>query len=278
MTRETILAVETATSWQSVAIVEDEGVVAQEQHDVGVRHGLTLLSTIDRMLKQTGLLLTDLDGLACSIGPGSFTGIRVGLATCLGLRMATGLPLMVIPTLEAMAFMVQKRTSTASLLCPILPGRSGELYWALFKSGEEGQLERVMQERVGPPEAVGASLSTDTMVFGGGWSTMEAHIRMQVAPSVTFHLAPEGCERPSAVAVGLLGLQKLRAGKVAGDSVVPLYVQRAEAEIVYERSGGISPAVRRQERVMAKIARRQAKKRQPQQSAGCRETSHDGRL
>ncbi|MFN3682126.1 MAG: tRNA (adenosine(37)-N6)-threonylcarbamoyltransferase complex dimerization subunit type 1 TsaB, partial [Nitrospira sp.] len=158
---------ETATSWQSVAIVEDEGVVAQEQHDVGVRHGLTLLSTIDRMLKQTGLLLTDLDGLACSIGPGSFTGIRVGLATCLGLRMATGLPLMVIPTLEAMAFMVQKRTSTASLLCPILPGRSGELYWALFKSGEEGQLERVMQERVGPPEAVGASLSTDTMVFGG---------------------------------------------------------------------------------------------------------------
>jgi tRNA threonylcarbamoyladenosine biosynthesis protein TsaB len=260
--REKILAVETATSWQSVAIVEEDGVVAQEEHHAGGGHGLTLLPTIDRMLKRTGLSLTDLDGLACSIGPGSFTGIRVGLATCLGLRTATGLPLTVIPTLEAMAFMAQKRASTASLLCPMLTGRSGELYWALFRRGAEGELERVVSERVGPPEAVGASLDTDTMAFGEGWSTMEARIRAQVAPSVLFHLAPQGCERPSAVAVGFLGLRKLRAGEVAGGSVVPLYVQRAEAEIVYEQSGGISPAVRRQERVTAKIARRQARRRQ----------------
>lgn len=280
MKRRKVLAVETATAWQSVAIVDEDGVIAYEEHDAGGGHGLTLLPTIDRMLKRSGLSLPDLDGLACSIGPGSFTGIRVGLATCLGLRTATGLPLTVIPTLEAMACMVQKRTSSTLLLCPLLTGRRGELYWALFMGGADGQLERVASERVGPPEAVGASLHADTMAFGEGWSAMEARIRAHAASSIVFHPTPDGCERPSAVAVGLLGLQKLRVGEVAGDSVVPLYVQRAEAEIVYEQSGGISPVVRRQERVTAKIARRQARRGQVQQSAnrseGCREPSHDG--
>ncbi|MCP9469559.1 MAG: tRNA (adenosine(37)-N6)-threonylcarbamoyltransferase complex dimerization subunit type 1 TsaB [Nitrospira sp.] len=253
-----ILAVETATLWQSVAILEEDVVLAKEEQDAGGAHGLTLLPAIDRLFERTALRVTDLDGLACSIGPGSFTGIRVGVATCLGLRTATGLPLMLVPTLEAMAMDVE---SAASLLCPMLMGRTGELYWAIFRMMKDGRLERILPEHVGPPEAVAASLGDETTVFGEGWFKMEQQIRAALSPSITLLPAPGDRAKPSAVTVGVLGLQKLREGEVAGDCVMPLYVQRSEAELVYERSGGISPVVRRQERVAAKVARRLAQAR-----------------
>jgi len=253
-----ILAVETATSWQSVAILEEDVVLAKEEQDAGGAHGLTLLPAIDRLFERAALQATDLDGLACSIGPGSFTGIRVGVATCLGLRTATGLPLTLVPTLEAMAMDVE---SAASRLCPMLMGRTGELYWAIFRRTRDGRLDRILPEHVGPPEAVAASLGDETTVFGEGWFKMEPKIRAALSPSITLFPARADHAKPSAVAVGLLGLQKLRQGEIAGDCVMPLYVQRAEAELVYERSGGISPAVRRQERVAATVARRLARAR-----------------
>ncbi|MCP9438387.1 MAG: tRNA (adenosine(37)-N6)-threonylcarbamoyltransferase complex dimerization subunit type 1 TsaB [Nitrospira sp.] len=253
-----ILAVETATSWQSVAILEEDVVLAKEEQDAGGAHGLTLLPAIDRLFERTALQVTDLDGLACSIGPGSFTGIRVGVATCLGLRTAAGLPLTLVPTLEAMAMDVE---SAVSRLCPMLMGRTGELYWAIFRRMKGGRLERILAEHVGPPEAVAASLDDDTTVFGEGWFNMEPRIRAALSSSITLFPAKADHVKPSAVAVGLLGLEKLRHGEVAGDCVVPLYVQRSEAELVYDRSGGISPVVRRQERVAAKVARRLARAR-----------------
>jgi tRNA threonylcarbamoyladenosine biosynthesis protein TsaB len=251
-----ILAVETATSWQSVAILDGDAVLAREERDAGSAHGMLLLPAIDRLLAQAGLRLIELDGLACSIGPGSFTGIRVGIATCLGLRAATGLPLALVPTLEAMASGV---ITTARSLCPTLPGRTGELYWALFRRTEEGQLQRVQVEHVGPPEHMARSMVEDTVVFGGGWSKMEAEIRAAVPAPVTLSPGPEHCAKPCAVKVGLLGMQRLRCGEVAGTQVQPLYVQQSEAEIKYEQSGGVSPAIRRQARVAVKAARRMEK-------------------
>ncbi|MBH0193311.1 MAG: tRNA (adenosine(37)-N6)-threonylcarbamoyltransferase complex dimerization subunit type 1 TsaB, partial [Nitrospira sp.] len=124
-----ILAIETATTWQSVAILEESRVLARQDQDASGAHGTLLLPAIERLLMETQLRLNDLDGLACSAGPGSFTGIRVGLATCLGLRAATGLPLVLVPTLEAMAWGV---TSSVLPICPIVTSRRGELYWAIF--------------------------------------------------------------------------------------------------------------------------------------------------
>jgi tRNA threonylcarbamoyladenosine biosynthesis protein TsaB len=254
-----ILAVETATSWQSVAILEDDAVLAREDQDAGGAHGMLLLPTIDRLLAQTGLQLTGLDGVACSVGPGSFTGIRVGVATCLGLRAASGLPLALVPTLEAMAWGVN---AAALSVCPVLTGRSGELYWAIFRRTNEGRLDRILTEQVGPPGALARSFVEDTLVFGEGWSAMESVIRAALPTAITVSSGPEDFAKPSAVAVARLGMQRLRRGEVAGDQVMPLYVQRAEAEIKYEQSGGVSPVARRQERVAAKVAQRLARGRQ----------------
>lgn len=254
-----ILAVETATSWQSVAILDDDRILARRDQDAAGLHGTLLLPAIDHVLKEAGLRLTDLDGLACSVGPGSFTGLRVGVSTCLGLRAATDLPLALVPTLEAMAWHAK---GAAFPLCPVLSSRKGELYWAIFRWTGEGRLERVMAERVGSPEALARSLTEKTMLFGEGWSAMESDIRAALPASVTIAAGPEAAAKPSACAVGMIGVQRLRRGEIAGPQVAPLYVQRAEAEIRFEQAGGVSPVARRQERVTRKVAERMARGRQ----------------
>jgi tRNA threonylcarbamoyladenosine biosynthesis protein TsaB len=259
-----ILAIETATAWQSVAILDDNRVLAHQDQDASGVHGALLLPAIDRILMETQLRLSDLDGLACSAGPGSFTGIRVGLATCLGLRAATGLPLVLVPTLEAMAWSVN---SSALPSCPIVMSRKGELYWAVFRRIGDDQWHRLVAECVGPPAALARSLTERTLVFGEGWSAMNSEIRAALPESVTVSVGPQEV-KPSASSVAVLGVQRLRRGEIAGDRVEPLYVQRAEAELQYDRSGGVSPVTRRQERVTKKITERLARGRQGRQSVG----------
>ncbi|UVT17376.1 MAG: tRNA (adenosine(37)-N6)-threonylcarbamoyltransferase complex dimerization subunit type 1 TsaB [Nitrospira sp.] len=253
-----ILAVETATTWQSVAIVKDDFVLATHEQEAGGAHGSLLLPTIHRLLAQSELQLRDIGGLACSIGPGSFTGIRVGLATCLGLRAASGRPLALVPTLEAMAW--RARTATTPV-CPVLISRRGEVYWAIFRWTQDGRLNRVLGEQVGSPRALAQSLSERTLVFGAGWSSMECEIRAALPASATVTVGSIEVFKPSAVPVALLGRERLRRGEIADDVVAPLYVQRVEAEIQYERSGGVSPVARRQKRIEKKVAERLARGR-----------------
>ncbi|MGC4098677.1 MAG: tRNA (adenosine(37)-N6)-threonylcarbamoyltransferase complex dimerization subunit type 1 TsaB [Nitrospira sp.] len=252
-----ILAVETATTWQSVAILEDDRIVAAHEQEAGGAHGSMLLPTIDRLFSQTGWQLGDLNGLACSVGPGSFTGIRVAIATCLGLRGATGLPLALVPTLEAMASGLETVTTP---ICPVLVSRRHEVYWAIFRWTEEGRLARIVGEQVGPPEACARSLTGPTLVFGNGWSSMESEIRAALSESVRV-MVPDHDFKPSAIYIARIGMERLRRGELAGDVVAPLYVQRAEAEIQYERLGGGSPVTRRRQRVDTKVAERLARGR-----------------
>lgn len=253
-----VLAVETATSRQSVALLDDAGVLVQEEQEATGAHGTLLLPTITRLLAKAGLTLKQLDGLICSIGPGSFTGIRVGTATLLGLRAATDLPLVLVPTLEAMAWSLR---GTSGPICPVLPSRKDEIYWAVFRWSTDGILERLVSECVGSPQALARTLTGAPVMFGEGWVMMEPAIRAALDPDVTIIAASGNPVRPSAITVGQAGIERLRRGEIAGDHVAPLYVQRTEAEIRYEQSGGASPVARRQARVATKTAARAA--RQP---------------
>lgn len=253
-----ILAVETATAWQSLALLDDERVVGIHDQEAGGAHGSLLLPAIDHLLAKSRVRFSELDGLCCSAGPGSFTGIRVGLATCLGLRASSGLPLALVPTLEAMARGVQGESRP---LCPVLGSRRDEVYWAVFRWMGGGQWERVVSEQVGTPGALARRLPDRTVVFGPGWSSMEAEIRAALPESVTITVGPDRAVRPSAIHVARIGMERIQRGEIAGSIVTPLYVQRAEAEIQYERSGGISPVARRRNRVENKVAARQAHRR-----------------
>ena len=249
-----VLAVETATSWQSVAILDDSHVLARHDQHAGGSHAKLLLPTIDRLFRETGLTLKQLDGLAVSIGPGSFTGLRVGLATLLGFRTINRLPLAVVPTLEGMAWNLR---GASTLLCPILNSRREELYWALFRWTSDHLLERVVSEQVGTAAMLANSLTGSVLVFGEGWTVEAPAIRASISPATRVVEAPDSAMKPSAVSIGLAGIERLRRGESAGIGISPLYVQRTAAELKYEESGAVSPVARRQNRVARKANVRQ---------------------
>lgn len=255
-----VLAVETATSWQSVAILDDSRVLARQDQDAAGSHARLLLPTIDRLFREAGLTLNQLDGLVVSIGPGSFTGLRVGLATLLGFRTISRLPLALVPTLEGMAWNFK---GTSTLLCPVLNSRREELYWALFRWASDDVLERVMSEQVGTAAMLGKSLTGSVLVFGEGWTVEAPAIRASIHSSTNIIEAPDLAMKPSAVSIGLAGVARLKRGECAGIGIGPLYVQRTAAELKYEESGGLPPATLRQKRVMRKASARKVATRNP---------------
>lgn len=225
-----ILAVETATSRQSVAIVEEGRVLARSDEDAAGAHARELIPTIDRLLKETHLSLSEFGAFAVSTGPGSFTGLRVGLATLMGFRAVTGSPMVAVPTLEAMAWNLRGEERP---LCPVLKARSGEIYWAVFQWDASGALQRLSDDRVGAPELLANSVPSSIVVFGEGWLANADELRSLLGSRLME--APPEVMPASAVSVGLAGLVRWHEGRVAGTGVTPRYVQRADAERALER-------------------------------------------
>lgn len=252
-----ILAIETATADQSVVILDGDRILAlAEQHEPN-SHAKWLVPAIDQVLSHCRLSLSDLDGLALSIGPGSFTGLRVGLATMLGFRSVTGLPVAAVPTLDALAY--NARNSTIPI-CPILKCRQGEVYWAQYEGVGTGELKPILEERVGPPAEVSGTLRKPTVVLGPGWQLYEDHIATAVDRRHNhFQPAPLEWMRPSAVMVGLMGMARLKKGELLKIGQTPRYVQRAEAELkrglVPGKSGQIIRGLGKARRRPAKPAR-----------------------
>ena len=212
-----VLALETATGRLGVAVLDDDQVLALAERDAPGQHARHVIPLIDEVMRSANVTLGALDGIAVSIGPGSFTGLRVGLATALGFRLTAGLPIACVPTLEALAWQAR---GTAAWLMPMLKARPGELYWARYES-RDGELRKVESERVGLVAQVVAMMPPGYVAVGDGW---------------------DGCAPllPSAISVGELGIGRLRDGQIAGADVSPYYVQRAEAEIRWDARAAVS--------------------------------------
>lgn len=231
-----ILAVETATSCQSVAVLCGDEVAASLEKHVEGAHAKWIVPTLDAVLKSAGLTLQDLDGIAVSIGPGSFTGLRVGLATTLGLRAVTQAPLVAVPTLEAMAWNVRE---VGPDLCPIIKARTGEAYWAVYRWTQQYLLVQVEEARVGPVELILPSLARPTVILGDGWLAYEARLRpVLAAGAAKIRLAPAERMLPSAASVARAALGRLERGELLPRGLAPQYVQRPEAELNWERARG----------------------------------------
>lgn len=227
-----LLAVDTATGWQSVALMDGPKVLAQCDRDAAGHHAKYLVPAIDEVFKMAGCGFSEVQALAVSIGPGSFTGLRVGLATMMGLRMVTGLPLAVVPTLEAMAWNLRDSNET---ICPVLKSRTGEVYWAQYRWEDRG-LIRIGEEQVGPLEKLARMITQPTTLYGEGWQANRETLR-RLLNDLEAPIKEGAAEAmaASAVSVGLVGAEKIRQNEIAGQGISPRYIQRAEAEIMMDR-------------------------------------------
>src|SRR5713226_2055195 len=143
-----LLGVESATLSGGVALLDGDRLLGEITLNIAITHSERLLSAVDRLLADCGLAPSDLEGLAVSVGPGSFTGLRVGLATVKGLAMALGLPVAPVPTLDALACNLPFADAT---VCPLLDARKGEVYCSLYRWRED-RMERQCDYLALPPQ------------------------------------------------------------------------------------------------------------------------------
>ena len=227
--RVKLLAIDTATRMMSVALLDGQKVVEQDQRDVKGAQARWLIPTIHQVLHSHGWTVSHLQGLAVSTGPGSFTGLRVGLATMVALRMVKELPLAAVPTLEGMAWSLR---TFKGPLCPIIKGRAGEAYWALYQWEPDGRLKVLREEQVGPVERITELLTEPTTLFGDGWEAYQAQLREQAGHNITE--VPNQEFLPWSVGVGWAGIDRLNRGEYAPRGVAPRYIQPAEAELMWK--------------------------------------------
>jgi tRNA threonylcarbamoyladenosine biosynthesis protein TsaB len=226
-----ILGMETSTKTGSVAVVSERGVVAQYSLNIEVTHSERLLSTVDRVLSDTGLGMDDLSGLAVAIGPGSFTGLRIGVATVKGLAFAANKPIAAVPTLQALAWNLPH---AAYPVCPLLDARKNEVYAALYQYGDRGDLVQLMPEAVIPVSDLPAKITGKTLFTGEAAHLYRGEIARLFGDRAVF--APLAAILPSAAAVAEIGLELIRGGVQADpDSLKPVYIRRPEAEVAWEK-------------------------------------------
>ncbi len=223
-----LLAVETATRYQSVALMDGTVLLAEKSQDNCSSHASSLIPAIQALLASRRCPFSVIEGFAVSAGPGSFTGLRVGLSTMVGFRTVTGLPLVTVPTLEAMAW---SHRSSVHPVCPMLIARTNEVYWAQFQ-WKDGRVVRLLEDRVGTIRDMMDSIRQPTVFFGEGWLRHQRVI-MDALGDVAICGASESMN-PSAYHVGLASLDAFQTGQFAGSHLSPHYVQRPEAEVQWD--------------------------------------------
>ncbi len=225
-----LLGVESATLSGGVALLDGDRLLGEITLNIAITHSERLMSAVDRLLADCGLAPADLDGLAVSVGPGSFTGLRVGIATVKALAMALDLPVAAVPTLDALA---SRLPFADAAVCPILDARKGEVYLSLYR-WRDGGMAREWDYLALPPELAAARLDAPVILLGDGIEACRPWLDRLGAEA---RVAPAAQRMPSAASVAGLGRAALSAGAgVGADSLAPLYLRPSEAELKARRS------------------------------------------
>jgi len=225
-----ILGIETSTKTGSVAVVSEEGVIAQYSLNIEITHSERLMATVDRVLKDTGLAIADMGGFSVSIGPGSFTGLRIGISTVKGLALATDKPVAAVPTLQALAWNLP---IAAHPVCPLLDARKNEVYTAVYRY-DEAALVLLRPETAMPVGKLADEIIGKTIFTGEGSHIYRREIEALFGARALF--APLSATLPSAAAVAEIGLAMIKGGYRANpDALIPTYIRRPEAEVAWEK-------------------------------------------
>jgi len=211
-----VLGLDTSTLTSGIAVVAGGMVLAEARHDASA-HKSDLLVAIDDVCKRAGVAPMELDAVAVGAGPGSFTGLRIGMATAKGIAFAAGKPLWAVSSLAALAW------GHPGFVVAVLDARKSEVYAGCYRDGVLVDVERVCA-----PAAVGpwvTGLANDQPI---------TYVGDMLAPEIT---------TPSGVAVASVALSGTRIDVVTGGA--PTYIRKAEAEVMYP--DGVPGALRRRD-------------------------------
>ena len=222
-----ILAFETSAKAASVALLEGRKLLAESYQNTGMTHSQTLMVMAEDLLKQCGKTASDVDAVAVAEGPGSFTGVRIGVAAAKGFAWGREIPCYGVSTLEAMAFSLGIYDG---YICPVMDARRSQVYNALFEV-TQGAITRIREDRAISLQDLGEDvkiLNKPVFLVGDGsilcYNTLSEGIPALVLP-------PEHRMHQRAVGVGLVAAQQIEAG-IPGDAaaLTPNYLRLSQAE------------------------------------------------
>jgi tRNA threonylcarbamoyladenosine biosynthesis protein TsaB len=226
-----VVAIETSTPHTSVAIGSDREIVGSISL-AGQARQEAVTPALDQLLEWTGVRLSQVGGIAAGVGPGLFTGLRVGVETAKTLAQVLGVPIVGITSLDALAFAVRH---THKLIVAVIDGRRGEVFYAIYRS-LPGGVVRGHDYAVATPDHLCAELETipgEMLAVGDGAILYRNHLeelgsRVEIASSIRAH--------PEAAALAELAVPRfLREEHDRLHEVTPLYVRRSDAEIAWDR-------------------------------------------
>jgi tRNA threonylcarbamoyladenosine biosynthesis protein TsaB len=226
-----VLSVETSTMLGGAAVIDETaGLVGEIKLNVKTTHSERLMSAVDALLRKSDLTLDAIDAFSVAIGPGSFTGLRIGLSTVKGLAYATGKPMVTVPTLDA--FALNFRYSSYPV-CLMLDARKSEVYAAVFTWKQDG-FEKVFNERSIRPEELLKELHGAVLFAGEGVHLYRDLIRDAMGDRAIMASADKMVPSPANVAV--TGLAKaLRNEYTMPAEAAPLYIRKSEAEVKWSQ-------------------------------------------
>ncbi len=219
-----LLGVDTATQTCSVALAEDDDLKVELTVGHAQTHARQLLGMVHETLERGGLTVDRLDGFAVTVGPGSFTGLRIGISTIKGLALATGKPVVGISSLEALA---GQFPGSSKLICPWIDARKQEVYSAMYR-WDGDLLKMVSSPRVASPDAVLEDVSEPAIFVGNGASLYSSLISERLGNVATFCPPPMNMLRASLLVY--LGFRIFSTETAhSPHSITPVYIRRSDA-------------------------------------------------
>jgi len=232
-----ILAVDTATEICGLALCVDQHIALELNLSHGQTHARFLMQAVQTVLNLTRRRLEDLDGFVVDRGPGSFTGLRIGISTVKGLAMAVGKPLIGVSSLDVLA---HQASGGSALVCPMIDARRKEVYWSLYQ-GDGQYLKQVQPEQVGCIEEALSHIDKPCRFVGSGALAYRTHIQAQVKGKAVWPPQDQHVLRGAVLA--RLGQQQFKDGNFQENrSFVPVYLRPSDAELKRQSRGNPSPS------------------------------------
>lgn len=221
-----VLGIDTATPVASVGLIEDGRLLVEQASPTSANHAESLLPLIQRVLGQAQMTVPDIAGLGVTLGPGAFSGLRIGLSTVKGFAYAHSQRVVGLSTLSTLAHAV---TDWTGKFCIVLDARKREVYAAFFERDAEGQVSRLTQDAVLSPRELTSQLTTPCLFVGDGVDRYGDVITENCGPDI--QLRPLTLLPPRGRIVAQLAWEHMKRGE-ADDvaELVPHYIRRSDAE------------------------------------------------
>ncbi len=229
-----ILALETAAKAVSAAITEDGRILASGYQDTGLTHSRTLMPIVEGLFRNTELTAADMNAIAVSAGPGSFTGVRIGVSAAKGLAFAASIPAVAVSTLAALARNV---SFAEGLIVCAMDARRGQIYNALFEAGD-GRLTRLTPDRAVALSDLAEELRNDSRpktVLGDGAGLCFGYL---TEAGISCRMAPPQLLMQNAMSVALEAEDLIQGGNlVSAQELAPVYLRPPQAERLLATKG-----------------------------------------